>query len=183
MKKFAIIFVFIILISTNIFSSSCITPITDIFNGEIACIDGYQTSNERWCSFTIDPDISDNNSVVIEVISGGRYDSDRDMYQNYSTSGTLNIWLDRETKPVYINCYDSVKVQATDGSSGWQKENILQQLSLAIDPINYDTNNPEDLIADSIRNLPDSFDGFTIENTYTNLSIDDNDGVKWISLI
>ena len=188
-KSFIFIFS-LILISSLAYADVCINPIQDVFSGEESCTNGYQTDHPRNCSFTIDPTVSSTGFVVIEVISGGRYGSARNMYLNYSDTNTLNIYLDRETSPIYLTCHSSENTNSTEGSVGWIKNEILQQYLLFSDDTNYTSIDPEDSLvieignlSNSINNLPNTFDEFKINSYYVNINSTDNDIIKYMAWI
>lgn len=137
----------LIFISSNVFSAPmCIIP-RNIPNLSKITYPTYELYN-------IEPAVSKNGSVVIEIISGGRYDNGRNQYLNINTPQIINIWLDRETTPVYINCYEAEpSLNAQDGSSGWAKGPLLQTYSVSKDNFYYIDKSPEDQLNQHINDI------------------------------
>ena len=185
-KNYFLLFVLLVLIIPGIFSIECINPAGEK-DGKagVVCSSGTQFYYPQFCQFTIDPNASPSGQVVIEVIQGGRYDNGRNMYINYDTShetdSRLTVWVDRDTLPIYINCYESKGTMATDGSVGWEKETILQQMSFGKDK-GWETSLgdlPEDRIADDLSSLNLKLDSnLSVTKSYNNLDRE-NIVTKW----
>lgn len=162
---------------------NCISP-TDGSYGNLKCGDGALLSAGQWCTYTIDPEASGTGRVVIEVISGGRYDSDRDQYYNIGNKQDISVWVNRESAPVYILCHETEAVNAQDGSVGWAKSVFLQSAITGISDSAYYDITPEDTIAAGIKSMSGSIASFpedinsvivgkTIDTSYITYTSDD----------
>lgn len=154
-----ILLLLLFLLPTTFAAGGCINPVPDRIAGKQPCVFGYSATEPRWCSYEIDPRTAPSGLVVIEISSGGRYGADRDRYINiFEGEKYIDVWVDRETKPIYIDCYDSRGVQTTDAGKGWQKGFLLQSYVISTSPTTYVVDNtPEGDMARSFDTIGAQF--------------------------
>lgn len=209
MLKYKTSFIFLIsvlLITTNVFAEEtgdperreCIVVSRDEPKA-LPCGDGGifgSGDKPGFCKYDIDPSASvTNGKVVIEIFSGGRYGADRHQYLNIDDRMSIAVWVDRQTAPIYITCHDTNGKPASDGSVGWEKQQLLQTHTIASHELPMIT--PEDEIASNmteissiLEDIEPGLDGLDtvldkdeITTVYENKSTSTNDEVLWIGVI
>lgn len=164
---FSIIFISTFVFSDCMFVSENYSTLEVCDNGSIA-----STGDVGWCVYDVNVAEGIKKSVVIEIVSGGRYDNGRSQFINYQNNGLLWVWIDRETTPIYINCHDT-NLSNSDASASWDKEKVLQTIAIGRNSLDFEEDMPEDNLFSDI-NISTKYNHKTSEEDYT---------LKWIGYV
>lgn len=145
LTTFSIVFISTFIFSDCMFVSENYSTLDVCENGDIA-----STGDIGWCVYDINVVEGTKKSVVIEMVSGGRYDNGRSQFINYQNNGLLWVWIDRETTPLYLSCYDT-NLSNSDASSSWDKEKVLQTIAIGRNSLGFDEAMPEDTLFSDIN--------------------------------